>query len=336
MMPREGAVPDAAESFYRLEPNDIVEAIEALGYQSNGVLSPLNSYENRVYEVGLWDEAPVIAKFYRPGRWSDAAIIEEHAFTLELESLEIPVVAPLRDADGHTLQHVGDYRFALYPKRAGRAPDLDDDGVLKQLGRFIGRIHALGAEEVFIHRPELSIAHFGDDSYEYLMDHGFVPSELEPAYEAAAESLLDAVDDAFDRAGPYRRIRLHGDTHPGNILWRDGTFNIVDFDDARMGPAVQDLWMFLNGDHAGRGRQLSVLLEGYDQFFDFDGRQLLLIEALRALRIMHHAAWIARRWQDPAFREAFPWFNSGHYWQEHILTLKEQLSAMHEPPLQWQ
>jgi len=326
---------DAVDSFYRLEPNDILDAIESLGHETSGMLSSLNSYENRVYEVGLCDAAPLIAKFYRPGRWSDAAILEEHEFTLELASLEIPAVAPLQDEDGSTLHHIGPYRFALYPRRAGRAPEFEDAALLTRLGRLIGRMHALGAQADFMHRPELTVAHFGDDSYEYLIENGFIPKELESAYERLAESLLDEVDAIFARVGNYRRIRLHGDTHPGNILWRDGEFNLVDFDDARMGPAVQDLWMFLSGDVTHRERQISALLEGYVQFFDFDARELMLIEALRTLRIMHHAAWIARRWKDPAFRHAFPWFNSTRYWQDHILSLKEQASAMAEPPLQW-
>jgi len=326
---------DEVDSFYQLEPNDILDAIESLGYETNGVLSPLNSYENRVYEIGLCDEAPLIAKFYRPARWSDAAIIEEHEFTLELESLEIPVVAPLQDEDGGTLHHCNSFRFSLYPKRAGRAPDLDDEATLTRLGRFIARIHALGAEAVFEHRPELTVAHFGDDSYEFLIENGFIPEELESAYETLAEALLDEVDTMFARAGNYRRIRLHGDTHPGNILCREGVFHIVDFDDARMGPAVQDLWMFLSGPSEHRERQLAALLEGYEQFFDFDGRELVMIEGLRTLRIMHHAAWIARRWEDPAFKYAFPWFGTQNYWQDHILALKEQAAAMQEYPLQW-
>jgi len=323
------------DSFYQLDPNAVLEAIESLGYETNGVLSPLNSYENRVYEIGLCDEAPLIAKFYRPARWSDAAIIEEHEFTLELEALEIPVVAPLQEENGTTLHTSNSFRFALYPKRAGRAPDLDDEATLTQLGRFIGRIHALGAESDFEHRPQLTVAHFGDESCDYLLEEGFIPPELESAYAALTEDLLDEVDEQFFRTGRYQRIRLHGDTHPGNILWFDGCPQIVDFDDARMGPAVQDLWMFVSGEREHREQQLDALLEGYNQFFDFNVRELALIEGLRTLRMMHHAAWMARRWDDPAFKYAFPWFNSQNYWQDHILALKEQASALHEHPLQW-
>jgi len=323
------------ESFYLLDPNGILEAVESLGYQTNGVLSPLNSYENRVYEIGRWDESPLIAKFYRPGRWSDAAIMEEHVFTLELADLEIPVIPPLQEAGGETLHHYNSYRFSLYPKCAGRAPDLDDPATLKQLGRFIGRIHALGAESRFQNRPQLTVAHFGDESCDYLLEQGFIPPELESAYARLSEDLLDEVDVRFHQAGKFKRIRLHGDTHPGNILWSQGRPQIVDFDDARMGPAVQDMWMFLAGEREHCEQQLDALLEGYTQFFDFNLRELALIEGLRTLRMMHHAAWMARRWDDPAFKYAFPWFNSQNYWQDHILALKEQSSALQEQPLQW-
>ncbi|MDQ7010809.1 MAG: serine/threonine protein kinase [Mariprofundaceae bacterium] len=323
------------DTFHHLEPHLILDAIDAAGFRSNGILHPLNSYENRVYEVGLADGAPIIAKFYRPARWTDAAILEEHRFTLELAELEIPVVPPVVDEEGRSLFHHGPYRFALYPKKGGHAPDLESSSQLKQLGRFIGRIHALGAAGTFVHRPVLSIEHFGEESRNYLLQHGFIPPELEEAYARLTKGLLNEVRALFDRAGDVHTIRLHGDCHSGNILWSDDGPHIVDFDDARMGPAVQDLWMFISGNRQHMQARLADLLEGYSRFHDFDVRELNLIEALRTLRMMHYAAWLARRWDDPAFKRAFPWFNTQNYWEDHILSLKEQASAMHEEPLQW-
>jgi len=323
------------DTFHALEPHLILDAIDAAGFRSNGILHPLNSYENRVYEVGLADAAPLIAKFYRPARWTDAAILEEHQFTLELAGLDIPVVPPIVDEEGRSLFHHGPYRFALYPKKGGRAPDLESPSQLKQLGRFIGRIHALGAAGAFAHRPTLSIEHFGEESRDYLLNHGFIPPELEEPYARLTTGLLDEVKALFDRAGDVHAIRLHGDCHPGNILWSDDGPHIVDFDDARMGPAVQDLWMFISGNRQHMQARLADLLAGYSRFHDFDVRELNLIEALRTLRMMHYAAWLARRWDDPAFKRAFPWFNTQNYWEDHILSLKEQASAMHEEPLQW-
>lgn len=331
-------------SFYALGPEQVLQAIESLGYRCNGYQLALNSYENRVYQVGVEPssaagESCVVAKFYRPNRWEDAAILEEHAFTLELESLDIPVVPPLV-IGSKTLHCFNDYRFALYPLRAGRAPDLENPKQLEQLGRFIGRMHALGSEERFRHRPTLDVSSFGDDSFEYLLEHAFLPPELEPAYERLGEELLNRIDDIVAAIRPHY-IRLQGDAHPGNILWKAGLQDdiggpyILDFDDARMGPAIQDLWMFLSGDRAQMMQSLDILLSAYSRFHDFDTSELRLIEPLRTLRMMHYAAWLARRWDDPIFKAAFPWFNSQQYWQEHILSLKEQAAALQEEPLQW-
>ncbi len=320
-------------SFYDLGPEQVLQAVESVGFSCNGHQLALNSYENRVYQIGLDGDASIVAKFYRPGRWSDAAIIEEHQFTLELETLDIPAVPPLL-IGGDTLFHFGEHRFSLYPLKAGRAPDLENRAHLQQLGRYFGRIHGLGATAVFHHRPALTVHTFGDDAYEFLMEHAFIPAELERAYERLAEDLLDMVE-ARLRAVDPQQIRLHGDAHPGNILWKDNAPYILDFDDARMGPAVQDLWMFLSGDRTQMTTTLDTLLTAYSQFHDFDCRELSLIEPLRTLRIMHHAAWLAERWSDPAFKRAFPWFNSQQYWEEHILTLKEQAAAMQEEPLAW-
>jgi len=324
----------ATHAFHALDPAAMLDAVESTGRRCTGAVLELNSYENRVYRIALDGEAPVVAKFYRPERWSDDAILEEHDFTLELAALEIPVVPPLAD-HGVTLHHAGPFRFALYPLKGGRAPDLEDAGQLEQLGRFLGRIHACGSQRDFAYRPTLTVAHFGDESYEYLLDHDFLPPELARNYERLAEDVLDAVEQRMDEVEDAARLRLHGDCHPGNILWTDTGPHIVDFDDARMGPAVQDLWMFLTGDRPQMALHLGELLSGYTHFFDFDARELALIEPLRTLRIMHYAAWLARRWDDPAFRRAFPWFNTQRYWEEHILSLKEQAALLNETPLEW-
>jgi len=330
---------EALDSFYQLTPEQVLKAIESLGFACNGYQLGLNSYENRVYQVGLDDGSFVVAKFYRPKRWSDQAILEEHVFTLELEALDIPVVPPLL-VQQHTLHHFEGYHFSLYPLRAGRAPDLENKEHLQQLGRFIGRIHALGAEKVFEHRPALNVHTFGDTAYDYLLDHKFIPAELEQAYEPLVEGLLDNIESVFDDVQP-NYIRLQGDAHPGNILWKTGLQGasgnpyILDFDDARMGPAVQDLWMFLSGDRATMESSLNHLLKAYSEFYTFQTSELRLIEPLRTLRMLHHAAWLAKRWDDPVFKHAFPWFNTQNYWQEHILALKEQAALLHEEPLQW-
>ncbi len=321
-----------AQPYQGLTPERVLDAVESTGRRCDYRLLALNSYENRVYQVGIEDAAPLIAKFYRPGRWTDAAILEEHAFTLELAAQEVPVVAPLADADGSTLFTHAGFRFALFPRRGGRWPELDVPANLAWIGRYLARIHLVGAVRPFVHRPALSIAHFGTASSAFLLEHGFIPAELEIAYRTLVDDLLRRVRDAFARAGAVRPLRIHGDCHPGNILWADGP-HFVDLDDCCMGPAVQDLWMLLSGERAEMTQQLDRLLEGYTGFREFDLRELHLIEALRALRMIHYAAWLARRWRDPAFPHAFPWFNTQRYWQEHILALREQAAALDEPPL---
>jgi len=329
---------DSRSSFFKLGPEQVLQAIESMAYHCDGQQMALNSYENRVFMVGIEDAEPLVAKFYRPGRWSDAAIIEEHLFTQQLADLDIPAIPPIK-LHGNTLFHFTDFRFSLYPLKAGRAPDLESKQQLEQLGRYIGRIHALGATTDFKHRPTLDVYSFGEDAYEFLMDEAFIPPELEAGYAAVAETLLDEIEERFNVIDP-KLIRLHGDGHQGNILWDEnssacGSPYIIDFDDARMGPAIQDLWMFLSGDHNQMSATLDILLTAYSQFSDFDTRELSLIEPLRTLRMMHHAAWMARRWDDPAFQYAFPWFNTQGYWEQHLLTLKEQIAAMQETPLQW-
>jgi len=321
-------------AYQNLGPAEILDAIEATGLRCDGRLLALNSYENRVYQVGQQDGSNLVAKFYRPERWSKAAILEEHAFSQELADDEIPVVPPTR-IHGRTLhQHAG-FSFALFPCRGGRTPELDDLELLKQLGRLIGRIHARGRTRPFRDRPTLDIHSFGELSRTYLLEHDFVPPDLRPAYATTCDDLLLRIAQCFERAGPCAELRLHGDLHPGNVLVNDAQLFIVDLDDARTGHAVQDLWMFLSGDQYEQQPQLGVLLEGYTRFADFNARELHLIEALRTLRMMHYAAWIARRWEDPAFKQAFPWFAERRYWDDHVLALREQAALMQEPPLVW-
>jgi Ser/Thr protein kinase RdoA (MazF antagonist) len=319
-------------AYQDLRPDDIMSSAETLGYRCDGRLLALNSYENRVYRVGLEDQEPIVVKFYRPGRWSDAAILEEHAFAIELAAADIPVVAPIAH-DGVTLHHHAAFRFAVYPCRGGRAPELDDLSLLRQLGRFIARIHLIGERRGFAHRPTLGLQSYGIASRDFLLDAGFILPDLVPSYTSICEQLFESIRACYARAGEARHLRLHGDCHPGNILVIDSALHIVDLDDARTGPAAQDLWMFLSGDRAEQTPQLEELLGGYMEFRRFNARELNLIEALRTLRIMHYAAWLARRWQDPAFKIAFPWFNTRRYWDDHILALREQAALMQEEPL---
>lgn len=324
---------DAPEAPYaRLTPDTLLDALDAHGWRGDGRLLALNSYENRVYQVWLEDGGAVVAKFYRPGRWTDAQILEEHAFTAELADREIPVVAPLvRDAS--TLHEHAGYRFAVYPLRGGRTPELDDPDVLKWIGRFLGRIHAVGSTRTFDTRPNVDPVTLGDEPRNFLARSGMIPGELRAAWLAIVDPALELAREAFASAAPLHLIRLHGDCHSGNILWTDAGPHFVDFDDARNGPAIQDLWMLLSGDAAAMSAQLASLLEGYRQFADVDPREFALVEALRTLRLIHYGAWIARRWDDPAFPAAFPWFGTVRYWQDRILELREQVAAMREPGL---
>jgi Ser/Thr protein kinase RdoA (MazF antagonist) len=324
--------------YSRLTPDVVLNSLEAEGLRCDGRLLALNSYENRVYQVGIEDSTPVVAKFYRPERWSDAQILEEHAFAAELAAAEIPVVAPLAFA-GETLRRAEGFRFAVFPRRGGRAPELDDENTLEWLGRFIGRIHAVGRIRPFVQRPRLDIAGFGEEPRAFLLASGFIPRDLVAAWTQVAELALEGVRHAFDRAGDVSYLRVHGDCHASNVLWTPASGNapggphFVDLDDARMAPAVQDFWMLVSGDRHAMGRQMRKLLEGYEDFSEFDDRELHLVEALRTLRLLHYSAWLARRWDDPAFPISFPWFNTPRYWQDRILELREQVAAMQEPPL---
>jgi Ser/Thr protein kinase RdoA (MazF antagonist) len=319
-------------SYAGLTPDTVLDALESVGLRGDGRLLALNSYENRVYQIWMEDGPPLVAKFYRPARWSEAAILEEHAFTRELFERELPVVTAAA-VGGRVLHEFRGFRFAVFPKRGGRAPELEDPKTLEWMGRFLGRIHAVGALAPFCDRPTIGIPSFGEEPRDYLLAHGFLPPDLADTWARVVELALDGIRRCYDRAGAVRTLRLHGDCHAGNVLWTDDGPHFVDFDDSRMGPAVQDLWMLLSGDRADMTGQLTDLLAGYEDFFEFDARELNLVEALRTLRMIHYSAWLARRWDDPAFPAAFPWFNTPRYWQNQILELREQVGLLDEPPL---
>ncbi len=321
-----------AHSFYELSPDAVLDALDAVGLRGDGRLLALNSYENRVYQVGLDEGAPVVVKFYRPQRWSDDAILEEHAFVAELHAAEIPVVPPLA-LGGATLHRHMSYRFAVFARQGGRAPELDARGTLERLGRVMGRIHAVGAIRPFVARPVLDRQTFGEQARDWLLQHEVVPHELRESWSAITRLALDGVRRCYERAGDVRLIRLHGDCHAGNVLWTDRGPHFVDFDDSRMGPALQDLWMLLSGERVEMAAQLAELLAGYEDFREFDQRELYLLEALRTLRLLHYSAWLAMRWDDPAFRQAFSWFGTVRYWQDRILELHEQLALLDEQTL---
>jgi Ser/Thr protein kinase RdoA (MazF antagonist) len=318
--------------YTELTPDVVLDALDGAGVRGDGRLLALGSYENRVYQVWCDDAPSVVVKFYRPGRWTDEQIREEHAFVAELAAREIPVVAPL-STGGATLHAFAGFRYAVYPKCGGRAPELEETGTLEWVGRFLGRIHAVGAQTPFRHRPMIDAESFGHAPRDWLLAHNFIPADLLPAWQSIASQALESIRHSYDRAGAVSTLRLHGDCHAGNVLWTSDGPHFVDFDDARSGPAVQDLWMLLSGDRAAMSRQLAAVLDGYEDFATFDPRELHLIEALRTLRLLHYSAWLAQRWDDPAFPAAFPWFNTQRYWQDRILELREQVALMDEPPL---
>ena len=323
---------DLRQDYTDLTPETILAAVEGSGYETSGRLLALNSYENRVYRCELETGTAVIAKFYRPGRWSDQAIAEEHQFALELLESEIPVVAPII-INGDSLFEYQGYRFALYPLRGGRWPDLETRDDLNWMGRFIARIHNVGRTSVFTQRHQIEVNRMGKEAACFLQENGFIPDYLAVAYQTLVDDLLKAIQAAFDRCGVYNSIRLHGDCHRSNVLWTDDGPHFVDLDDCCNGPAIQDLWMLLSGDREEMTEQMCDLLEGYEEFAELDLKQLHLIEALRSLRMMHYAAWLAKRWNDSAFPLAFPWFNTTQYWEQHVLELREQLSRLNEPVL---
>jgi len=314
---RRGTALSIAAPYASLDPDRVLDAVTACGLWPDGRLLALNSYENRVWQVGIEDASPVIAKFYRPHRWSDAAILEEHTFAQELAEAEIPVVAPLVFG-GRTLLHHDGFRYALTPRRGGRAPSLESTEQLEWLGRLIARIHGIGARQPFVHRGRLDRATLIAKPMQAVLSSSLLPASLHAAYHAAAERMDRAVADRLDAVGPVGQLRLHGDCHPGNVLWTDAGPHFVDLDDARMGPAVQDLWMLANDDKA-----MTALLDGYQQMRDFDVGELALVPALRAMRQLHYAGWIAERWHDPAFPAAFPFAGEARWWEQHITDLHE-------------
>ena len=327
----------AALGYADLTPTQVLDALDSVGLRGDGRILQLNSYENRVFQVFLEDGRAVVAKFYRPGRWSDAQIVEEHAFALELADAEVPVVPPLllqADAPGVTVQGTpptlasfAGHRFTVAARCAGREPELDDPETLRQIGRFIGRLHAVGRQRPFEHRHHLNPGADGRRAMAVLIDGGFVPPDQLPAWQSTCTQALAAVEAAFAEVAPAT-LRLHGDCHPGNVLWRDGHPHVVDLDDAMQGPAVQDLWMLVSGDHQTMARQLNTLLDGYEQFSEFDDRERALIEPLRSLRMLRHSAWLAERWSDPTFPLNFPFFGTSAYWNQQTVQLREQLEAM--------
>lgn len=316
-----------------LTPDVVLQAIESLGYLTNGRQLALNSYENRVYQVGLEEGPPLIVKFYRPQRWRDEAILEEHAFSLALAAKELPIVAPIEDASGKTLHEYEGFRFAIFIREGGHWPDLDTGEHREWMGRFLAQIHLLGESEAFQYRPGISIETYAEDSVHYVLEHDFIPRDLLLAYQTLTDDLLIQIRRCYERAGQVKQLRIHGDCHPGNILWTDDGPHFVDFDDTRTGPAIQDLWMLLAGDRQEMSIQLSDIIEGYEMFREFDVRELHLIEPLRTMRMLHYSAWLARRWSDPAFPHNFPWFNTSRYWEEQILSLREQAARLDEPIL---
>jgi Ser/Thr protein kinase RdoA (MazF antagonist) len=322
---------DAVMPFAGLSPDVVLDAAASLGFDGDGRLFALNSYENRVYQMGR-PEGALVLKFYRPGRWSDAQIAEEHSFTAELAAAEMAVAAPMV-VDGRTLFRFGDFRFAVFPWMRGRAPELDAPESRAMLGRALARLHRIGAVQPFRSRLKLSVERFGFQAREQVLDTGMLPANMEESYLRATDALLERVTRVFDEVGPVRQIRLHGDCHLGNLLWTENGPVFVDLDDCMSGPAIQDLWMLLSGPAAEQQRQWQELIEGYEQFGMLDYVELRLIEPLRSMRMLHHAAWLATRWSDPAFPRAFPWFGGIRYWEEHVNDLLAQVAAVDDPPL---
>jgi Ser/Thr protein kinase RdoA (MazF antagonist) len=326
MSPADDLMPFAA-----LSPDVVLDAAASLGLDGGGHLFALNSYENRVYQLGRGEGAFVL-KFYRPGRWSDAQIAEEHAFTAELAAAELPVATPWV-SDGRTLFRFRGFRWSAFPWKRGRAPELDAPAARELLGRALARMHRIGELQPFRVRPRLGIERLGIQAREVVLDSGHVPEALEEQYARASDVLLDRIQQVFDETGPLRDLRIHGDCHLGNLLWNEQGPVFVDLDDCTTGPRIQDMWMLLSGSADEQQRQWNELLEGYSQFSDFDFRELRWVEPLRALRMIHHAAWLAQRWSDPAFPRAFPWFGEARFWERHIGDLLEQVAAVEDPPL---
>ncbi|MBI3560867.1 MAG: serine/threonine protein kinase [Gammaproteobacteria bacterium] len=319
------AAPNATP-YAGLTPDVILDALSAMGLQPTGRFIALNSYENRVYQVELEAAGYSVVKFYRAGRWSDATILEEHGFALELAAQGIALIPPQVIGTQTLHVHAG-FRYALYPRRGGRPPELEHAQVQEQLGRMLGRLHAVGRLQRFEHRPVLTVNNYARAALEVIQASGFVPGHVQHNYFQVAEALLRSIADRFEAIGAGT-LRLHGDCHPGNILWTDAGPHMVDLDDCCTGPAMQDLWMLLSGTRDEMTKQLRTILDGYETFTDFDYSELRLIEAMRGLRLLHYSGWLTRRWQDPAFPLHFPWFNTARYWEEQVMILREQVETL--------
>lgn len=316
----------------QLTPDFVLDAIESIGLETDSRILSLNSYENRVYQVGLEEGQPVITKFYRPFRWTNEAILEEHQFTRDLLAQDISVISPL-EINGTTLHHYQGFYFTVFPRQGGHAPEVDCPDTLFRIGRNIGRIHQVSGSKNFEHRKTLSVEEWAIESRRHLLHEDFIPKSLIPAYETLSNDVIKKITSIWNSIS-FTPIRLHGDCHLGNILWRDDVAHFVDFDDCMNGPAIQDIWLLLSGDRNQQTQQLIEIIEGYEEFCEFDPREIKLIESLRTLRMMYYSSWLARRWSDPAFPMFFPWFNTERYWSDHILELREQLAILDEPPLQ--
>ncbi len=320
------------QDYSLLTPDFMLDAIESVGiFPASGLLA-LNSYENRVYQFSCDDGKRYVVKFYRPGRWSTNQINEEHNFSIELAEQEIPVIAPLV-FNGETLLHYQGFLFALFPCQGGRQFEVDNLNHLEWVGRFIGRIHQVGKTKSFKHRLDLNLDNFLQQPRQLLKEYDGVPRYLKPAFDTVLDHIVDLSQEKFDQFGAVEHLRIFGDCHPGNILWTDGGPHFVDLDDSVNGPAVQDLWMMLSGDRHDQMLQLDVLLEGYQEYCDFDAKQLQLIEPLRAIRMVNYMNWLAKRWDDPAFPRNFPWFNTNQYWEQQVLAIKEQIAILQEPAI---
>ena len=317
---------DAPHAFADLTPDSILDAVESIGFRIDASLLELNSYENRVYQIGIEDKTPIIAKFYRAERWSDAEIDEEHAFSFDLFDEELSVVPPIQ-ANSQSLFHYEGLRFSLFKRQGGRAPPVDDLSCLETLGRHIAMIHNVGQRKTFACRPTFSVTTHGHDAVRAVLEGTLLPASAREAYEAVTTQLLAHLDQ-YEGTLKAQRLRIHGDCHMGNVLWRDDHPHFVDFDDARSGPAIQDLWMLLSGPDIDQVAQWEAIMRGYQVLRDFDPAEIVLIEPLRTLRLIHHAAWVSRRWQEPAFQRAFAFIGSEKFWSEHILELREQLGEL--------
>lgn len=319
----------SAFTFHSLSPDLIIDSLESIGLCVDSGLTELNSYENRVYQFSDEDKRRYVVKFYRPQRWTQAQILEEHQFVKQLATDEVPAVAPL-EFNQTTLHQNHDYFFVVYPSVGGRQYEMDNFDQLEWVGRFLGRIHQVGQQSTFQHRPTMTLDEYLYEPKEIILSSALVNNALLGDLKLVLSKLIAEVEKYWHT--DWTPIRLHGDCHAGNILWRDGPL-FVDFDDARNGPAVQDLWMLLHGERQEQRIQCDILLEAYQEFADFDSQQLALIEPLRAMRMVYYLAWIIKRWQDPAFPKNFIWITDSNFWYSQLSLFDEQIKALQAPPL---